>query len=111
MPTATPETAAAAAILGEFGSAEKHPEHIAWMACHFSPYGIYKNVGTNRQTVLSDGSVYISTAGNKDITPDTGDFVHPKWILAIGLFAAAIAMFFYGLGKNNRKIFRIHRFI
>ncbi len=79
-------------------------DYIQFTTSHFSPYGIYKNVGTNRQTVLSDGSVYISTAGNKDITPDTGDFVHPKWILAIGLFAAAIAMFFYGLGKNNRKI-------
>ncbi len=79
-------------------------DYIQFTTSHFSPYGIYKNEGTNRQMILSDGSIYVGASENKDITPDTGDFVHPKWVLAIGLFAAAIAMFFYSFGRNKRKI-------
>lgn len=40
----------------EFGSAEKHPEHIAWMACHFSPYGTGL---TNLPASLPPGSLLI----------------------------------------------------
>ena len=40
----------------EFASAEVLPEHIAWMACHFSPYGTGL---TNLPTSLPPGSLLI----------------------------------------------------
>ncbi len=49
---------------------------------------------TNGKAVITDLS------GNKDDTPDTGDPIHPKWFLAIGLLAGAVALFFY---KGKRK--------
>ena len=54
---------------------------VTFTATHFSPYTIYVDTGN-----LSQGTAY-------DETPKTGDF-HPKWILAIGLFALSIALFF-----------------
>lgn len=72
-------------------------EYIQFKTNHFSPFGIYKYTGYNGYTgygVVSDGSTFIQMSG-KDDTPDTGDFVHPKWVLAFGLLAAAVALFFY----------------
>lgn len=81
-------------------------DYIQFSTSHFSPYGLYKYSGTNGQGVVSNnGSAFITMSGNKDNTPDTGDGIHPKWILAIGLFSAAVAMFYYSTGKKkNVKI-------
>ncbi len=81
-------------------------DYIQFSTGHFSPYGLYKYSGTNGQGVVSNnGSAFITMSGNKDNTPDTGDGIHPKWILAIGLFSAAVAMFYYSTGKKkNVKI-------
>ena len=54
---------------------------VTFTATHFSPYTIYVDTGN-----LTQGTAF-------DETPKTGDF-HPKWILAIGLFALSIALFF-----------------
>lgn len=70
-------------------------DYIQFMAKHFSPYGFYQYAGYSGQGVVNDGSAVISLSGNKDDTPDTGDPVHPKWIFAIGLLAASVALFFY----------------
>ncbi len=50
-------------------------------ATHFSPYVIY--VDTDNLTA----------SGTLDSTPKTGDMIHPKWFLVIGLVAAALFMF------------------
>lgn len=74
-------------------------DYIQFTTSHFSPIGIYSYAGINGQAVVKDGKAVIS--GNKDDTPDTGDFIHPKWFLFIGLLAAAVALFFYK-GKTKK---------
>ena len=81
-------------------------DYIQFKTNHFSAFGIYQGTGTaysayGGQGVVSNGSAFINMSGAKDDTPDTGDGIHPKWILAIGLFAAATALFFYK-GKKVR---------
>lgn len=61
---------------------------VTFVAEHFSPYVIY--VDTSR---LSDGTV-------ADSTPKTGDGIHPKWFLSIGLACLSFIMF---MQKDNRK--------
>ncbi|MGN0377238.1 MAG: leucine-rich repeat domain-containing protein [Suilimivivens sp.] len=85
--------------------------YIQFTARHFSPYGLYSYSGYDGQGVVNGGNAVINLSGNKDDTPDTGDFIHPKWILALGLLAASIALFFFkgiSKGKNfsggDRKI-------
>ena len=63
---------------------------ISFKAEHFSPYVIYVN--TNK---LTAATVY-------DKTPKTGDRIHPKWFLSIGLFSVAIFLFL----KKDRKVKR-----
>lgn len=78
--------------------------YIQFTTSHFSPLGIYTYSGVNGQAVVTNGQAVItSLSGNKDDTPDTGDFIHPKWFLALGLFAGSVALFFYQ-GKRGRKI-------
>ncbi|MDE7445995.1 MAG: leucine-rich repeat domain-containing protein [Lachnospiraceae bacterium] len=69
-------------------------DYIQITTSHFSPFGIYQYTSGNGQTAggrTGTGSL----SGNKDDTPDTGDFLHPKWFLALGLLAGSIALFFY----------------
>ena len=78
--------------------------YIQFNASHFSPFGIYRNASVDGQAVVTDGNAVITSLSNqKDDTPDTGDFIHPKWFLAIGLLAGAVALFFYK-GKSKRII-------
>ena len=55
---------------------------ITFTATHFSPYTIY--VDTGNMTV---------SAGTLDSTPKTGDGIHPKWFLSIGLACISIILF------------------
>jgi len=61
---------------------------VTFVAEHFSPYVIY--VDTSR---LSDGTL-------EDDTPKTGDGIHPKWFLSIGLACLSFIMF---MQKDNKK--------
>ena len=54
---------------------------ITFTAEHFSPYVIYVDVAN-----LSNGTV-------TDATPTTGDGIHPKWFLSIGLACLSFVMF------------------
>lgn len=51
---------------------------VSFVATHFSPYGIYVDTAN-----LTAGTTI-------DSTPTTGDGIHPKWFLAIGLAALSI---------------------
>ena len=59
---------------------------MTFTATHFSPYVIYVDTAN------------LMAAGTLDATPKTGDMIHPKWFLVIGLIAAALFMF---LKKDN----------
>jgi len=63
---------------------------ITFDATHFSPYAIY---------VETDNL----TSGVIDATPTTGDPIHPKWFLSIGLALLSVLMFF-GKGSKNKIV-------
>lgn len=73
---------------------------ICFTTSHFSPYGIYESDGFGGTGVVSNGKALIR-GGSRDNTPDTGDLIHPKWFLALGLSALACVFLFYkGQGKK-----------
>lgn len=53
---------------------------IKFTASHFSPYTVYVDTGN-------------LTEGMLDTTPKTGDPIHPKWFLSIGLACLSIILF------------------
>lgn len=53
---------------------------IRFTASHFSPYTIYVDTGN-------------LTEGMLDATPKTGDPIHPKWFLSIGLACLSVILF------------------
>lgn len=61
---------------------------ISFVATHFSPYTIYVDLNN------------MSATGTIDATPVTGDPIHPKWFLSIGLALMSIIMFF---AKGSKK--------
>ncbi len=61
---------------------------VTFTATHFSPYVVY--VDTKNLT-----------SGVVDETPKTGDFIHPKWFLSIGL--VCLAMFLFIKKEKNTK--------
>lgn len=62
---------------------------------HFSPYAMYSYTANQYVTeaIVKNGEA-IFTLGSKklDESPDTGDYIHPKWILVIGLAAVGIVL-------------------
>ncbi|MCR5595962.1 MAG: leucine-rich repeat protein [Lachnospiraceae bacterium] len=60
---------------------------VTFTATHFSPYVIYADTNNLNASQMLDSS------------PKTGDPIHPKWFLAIGLFAGSIFMFL----KRDKK--------
>ena len=62
---------------------------ISFEASHFSPYAIYVETNNLTQAQISDA------------TPKTGDPIHPKWFLAIGLAILSILLFFAKGSKNK----------
>lgn len=64
---------------------------VTFTAEHFSPYMIYVDTGD-----LSAGNV-------SDSTPKTGDFIHPKWFLSIGLACLSFVLFVQKDGIRKPK--------
>lgn len=75
---------------------------VVFTTNHFSPYGIY-NYSSGAAVSVNDGKAFFtSLSGNKDASPDTGDYsIHPKWFLFIGFLFTGLALFFY---RGKRKI-------
>lgn len=61
---------------------------VTFTAEHFSPYVIYVDTGN-----LIEGMV-------QDTTPKTGDGIHPKWFLSMGLASMSMVMF---MQKDKKK--------
>ena len=67
---------------------------ITFTATHFSPYTIYVDTGN-------------LTVGNTlDSTPKTGDGIHPKWFLSIGLACISIILFTKRDRRYTKKAYR-----
>ena len=62
---------------------------ISFNATHFSPYAIYVETNNLTQAQISDA------------TPKTGDPIHPKCFLAMGLALLSILLFFAKGSKNK----------
>lgn len=62
---------------------------VTFRATHFSPYTIY--VDTQN----------LSATGTLDTTPKTGDGIHPKWFLSIGLACMSVVLF---MKKDKRTV-------
>ncbi len=60
---------------------------IRFRATHFSPYTIYVDTGN-----LVEGML--------DVTPKTGDPIHPKWFLSLGLACLSVILFL----KRDKKV-------
>ena len=83
---------------------EGDKEYVLFEAKHFSPYALLcgEKVPAEYQNAYFDkveakkAANYSDKYGKKDESPDTGDYVHPKWILAAGLVLLA---FYLGLRK------------
>ncbi len=60
---------------------------VNFTAAHFAPYVIYVDTAN-----LTQGTI--------DTTPKTGDPIHPKWFLAIGMACVSIILFF----KRDKKV-------
>ena len=67
---------------------------ISFVATHFSPYAVY--VDLNNLSASLNGT---------DVTPTTGDPIHPKWFLSIGLFSMSVLLFF--LKGSKKKVITV----
>lgn len=76
--------------------------YVQFKAEHFSPYGFYTGTSGSYSATVLNGSAVIGGSGQKDASPDTGDYaIEPKYVLALGLLFAAVALFFY---KGKRTV-------
>lgn len=65
---------------------------VTFTAEHFSPYVIYVDTGN------------LSAGGANDSTPKTGDGIHPKWFLSLGLACISIVLFMQKDGGKKKKV-------
>jgi len=65
---------------------------IRFSTDYLSVYGIYGSGALFAQGNVVDGEVVITGYGRRDDSPDTGDYIHPKWMLGTGLLASGLAI-------------------
>lgn len=75
-------------------------QQLQFSTDYLSVYGIYGSGTLFAQGNVVDGQVVITGYGRRDDSPDTGDFIHPKWILGTGLLMAGLAILL--LQRKNR---------
>ena len=69
--------------------------YIKFTTNHLSSFAIYA-MGENGTVQIENGAVVTTVSGKKDYSPNTGDnSIHPKWFIAIGITALAIALMAY----------------
>ncbi len=67
---------------------------VSFTATHFSPYTIYVDTGN------------LTVSDTLDSTPKTGDAIHPKWFLSLGLACISVILF---TKKDKRYTVRAYR--
>ena len=99
-------------VLDEDGQLEKlgmaletidEKDYIRFSTNYFSTFAIYA-MGEDGNVVIENGNVeYTSLSNKKDYSPNTGDTsIHPKWFVATGLTALAIALIVSKPKKKRR---------
>lgn len=76
----------------EYLPAATDGQQIRFSTDYLSVYGIYGSGTFFAQGDVVDGQVVITGYGTRDTSPDTGDLIHPKWILGVGLMAAGLTI-------------------
>ena len=101
-------------VLDEDGQLEKlassletieEKDYIRFSTNYLSTFAIYA-MGEDGNVIIENGNVdYTTISSKKDYSPNTGDYsVHPKWFVAVGLSALAIAL----ICSKPKKKKRIH---
>ncbi|MCM1118983.1 MAG: leucine-rich repeat domain-containing protein [bacterium] len=75
-------------------------KQISFSTDYLSIYALYGSGTLFAQGDVVEGQVVITSYGRRDASPDTGDFIHPKWILGMGLLMAGLAILL--LQRRNR---------
>ena len=77
--------------------------YIKFSTNHLSVFAIYA-LGEDGSVQVADGNVtYTTPSSKKDYSPNTGDYsIHPKWFVAIGMSALAIALIAYKPKRRRR---------
>lgn len=101
-----------AVILDEDGQLEKlsasiqkkdGKDYVQFSTNDISTIAIYA-MGEDGTVQIENGEAVTTVSGKKDYSPNTGDnSIHPKWFVAVGLSALAIAFMAYKPKKNRRK--------
>ena len=100
-------------VLDEDGQLEKlsstiekieDKSYVRFSSNYLSTFSIYA-MGEDGNLIIKDGNAeYTTVSGKKDYSPNTGDnSIHPKWFIALGLSAAAIALM-TAKPKKRRKM-------
>nr|MCR5655581.1 leucine-rich repeat protein [Lachnospiraceae bacterium] len=66
---------------------------MSFVCTHFSPYTVYVDLNN------------LSSSAINDVTPTTGDPIHPKWFLSIGLALMSVITFF--LKGSKKKVVKV----
>ena len=76
-------------------------DYVRFSTNHLSTFAIYA-MGENGNVQIEGGSVTTTVSGKKDYSPNTGDnSIHPKWFIATGITALAIAIIAYKPKKRG----------
>lgn len=67
-------------------------QQMSFSTDYLSTYALYGSGTLFAQGDVVKGQVVITSYGRRDDSPDTGDYIHPKWILGIGLLMAGFAI-------------------
>ncbi|MBR6605080.1 MAG: leucine-rich repeat domain-containing protein [Prevotella sp.] len=101
-----------AVVLDEDGQLEKLASsleekngktYVKFSTTHLSDFAIYA-MGENGTVQIENGQAVTTVSGKKDYSPNTGDnSIHPKWFIAAGISAIAIAFITYKPKRKKRK--------
>ena len=76
--------------------------YIQFSTNHLSTFAIFA-MGENGTVQIENGEAVTTVSGKKDYSPNTGDnSIHPKWFIATGLTAIAVAFIAYKPKKKRR---------
>ena len=77
-------------------------DYVKFSTDYLSTFAIYA-IGENGTVQIENGAAVSAISGKKDYSPNTGDSsIHPKWFVATGITALAIAVMAYK-PKKRRK--------
>ncbi len=76
--------------------------YVQFSTNHLSTFAIFA-MGENGTVQIENGEAITTVSGKKDYSPNTGDnSIHPKWFIATGLTAIAVALIAYKPKKKKR---------